>query len=172
MNVLTSSRLRLRKLTIKDSDFILELLNDPDWLRYIGDREVNNLQDAIEYIQQGPQTMYQQFGMGLLLVETTEQPSPIGLCGLLKRQELSHPDLGFAFLPQYRQQGFALEAAQLVIEDAEHRKLTEKVLAITSIDNEKSINLLTKLGFIFKGVVDLTKNGDETKLFELKLTTH
>jgi len=167
MKILTSPRLRLRKLTIKDADFIVELLNDPDWLKYIGDRDVNNVQDALVYIQQGPQAMYQRYGMGLLLVESLAHQQPVGLCGLLKRIELPQPDLGFAFLPQYRKQGFALEAAKLVLEDAFGRKLTEKVLAITSVENEKSIHLLTKLGFSFKGLIDLAESGNETKLFEL-----
>jgi len=171
MKTLTSERLKLRKLTLKDAKFIVELLNDPDFTKYIGDRGVKNQQDAIDYIEQGPQAMYQQHGMGLLLVESSQQQTPIGLCGLLKRNELPHPDLGFAFLPQYRIKGFASESAQLVLADACVRKLTEKVLAITSVDNEKSINLLTKLGFSFKGLIDLTDNGEQSKLFEISIGT-
>jgi ribosomal-protein-alanine N-acetyltransferase len=171
MTVLTSSRLRLRKLTIMDADFIVELLNDPNWLKYIGDRDVKNVQDALVYIQQEPQAMYQQYTMGLLLVESLEHQKPVGLCGLLKRIELSHPDLGFAFLPQYRKQGFALEAAERVLADVCERKLTEKVLAITSIDNENSINLLKKLNFSFTGLIRLGDSVDETNLFELTVKT-
>ena len=87
MKVLTSPRLRLRRLTIKDAYFIVELLNDPDWLRYIGDRDVNSVQDAFVYIQQGPQGMYLQYATGLLLVESLAHGQPLGLCGLLKRME-------------------------------------------------------------------------------------
>jgi ribosomal-protein-alanine N-acetyltransferase len=93
-------------------------------------------------MQQGPLTMYQQYATGLLVVESLAHQQPIGLCGLLKRIELAQPDLGFAFLPEYRNYGFALEAAQLLLADVCERKLTEKVLAITSVDNDKSINLL------------------------------
>jgi RimJ/RimL family protein N-acetyltransferase len=167
MKVLTSCRLKLRKLTIKDVDFIVKLLNNPDWLKYIGDRGVKNVQDALVYIQQGPQTMYQQYATGLLLVESLAHQQPVGLCGLLKRIELAHPDLGFAFLPEYRKQGFALEAAKLVLADVCEQKLTEKVLAITSVDNEKSINLLKKLNFSFTGLIRLGDSVDETNLFEL-----
>ena len=167
MKVLISSRLRLRKLTKQDAGFIVELLNDPDWLKYIGDHNVKNCQDAHVYIRQGPLAMYQQHTMGLLLVESLEHQTPIGLCGLLKRATLPHPDLGFAFLPQYRKQGFALEAAKLALTDVFDRKKTRKVLAITSIDNEKSINLLTNLGFSFKGLIELTGSLEQTKLFEL-----
>lgn len=169
MKGLSSPRLKLRKLTTKDADFIVELLNDPDWFRYIGDHGVKNKQDALEYIKNGPQTMYKQHGFGLLLVESLEAQTSIGLCGLLKRPTLPHPDLGFAFLPEYRKQGFALEAAKLVLSDALERKVNDKLLAITSVDNEKSIHLLTKLGFSFRGLIDLTDSSDKTKLFELKI---
>ena len=167
MKDLTSRRLKLRKLTIKDTKFIVELLNDPDFLKYIGDRGVKNEQDAVVYIQQGPQTMYQQYGFGLLLVESVSLKIPIGLCGLLKREELPHPDLGFAFLPQYREKGLALDAARLVIADAYQRKVIQKVLGITSIDNHKSINLLKKLGFNDKGLIRLKDSLDEIRLYEL-----
>ncbi|WP_339719338.1 GNAT family N-acetyltransferase [uncultured Paraglaciecola sp.] len=167
MKTLLSKNLKLRKLTIKDAEFIVELLNDPDFLKYIGDRGVKNEQDAIHYIQQGPQTMYQQHGFGLLLVESVSLKTPIGLCGLLKREELPHPDLGFAFLPQYRQKGLALDAAKLVLADAYQRKVIQKVLGITSIDNHQSINLLKKLGFTDKGLIRLKDNLDEIRLYEL-----
>lgn len=167
MKVLRSPRLRLRKLTQKDGNFIVELLNDPDWFKYIGDHGVKDLQDAIEYIKNGPQTMYQKHNYGLLLVESLEDKTSIGLCGLLKRPKLPHPDLGFAFIPAYRNKGFALEAAKLVLADAIERKVSEKVLAITSIDNQKSIQLLTKLGFNFKELINFSGRGDKSNLFEL-----
>tara|TARA_R110002167_G_scaffold172027_1_gene370194 strand:- start:3288 stop:3821 length:534 start_codon:yes stop_codon:yes gene_type:complete len=167
MKTLSSKTLKLRKLTIKDAEFIVELLNDSDFLKYIGDRGVKNEQDAINYIQQGPQTMYQQHGFGLLLVESVSLKRPIGLCGLLKREELPHPDLGFAFLPQYRAKGLALDAAKLVLADAYQRKVIQKVLGITSIDNYKSTNLLQKLGFKDKGLIRLKDNLDEIRLYEL-----
>lgn len=172
MKVLSSPRLKLRKLTTKDADFIVELLNDPDWFRYIGDHGVKNRQEALLYIKNGPQTMYHQHATGLLLVESLEHQTPIGLCGLLKRPTLPHPDLGFAFLPNYRKQGFALEAAKIVMADALERKVNDKILAITSVDNEKSIHLLTKLGFNFKELIDFSERGDKTKLFELIINTN
>ena len=167
MKILTSARLRLRKLTAKDAKFIVQLLNDSGWHRYIGDHGVKNTEDAIAYIKNGPQTMYKHHDIGLLLVESLEQKIPFGLCGLLKRPKLPFPDLGFAFLPEYRKQGYALEAAKLVLVDAFEQKENKKVLATTSIDNEKSINLLTKLGFVFNQFTDLAGGGVKSKLFEL-----
>ena len=172
MKVLTSPRLKLRKLVIEDAEFIVELLTDPDSLKYIGDRGVKNIKDAVAYIQQGPQSMYKQHGLGLLLVESLEHQTPIGLCGLLKRPELSHPDIGFAFLPAYRKQGFASEATKLVLDDAIERKVSEKILAITSVDNHKSIILLKKLGFNFKELMQLAaSSSNEINLFELLVKT-
>lgn len=169
MKALKSNRLTLRQLTIEDADFIVELMSDPDWLKYIGDRGVRNKQDAITYIKQGPQTMYQQHGMGLLLVESLSPKVPLGLCGLLKRAGLTHPDLGFAFMPQYRKQGLAFEAAKLVLHDIDQQQLHSKILALTSLDNHKSINLLEKLGFSFKSIIRLEGSIDETRLFELSM---
>ncbi|WP_299073662.1 GNAT family N-acetyltransferase [uncultured Paraglaciecola sp.] len=166
---LTTSNIKLRKLTLKDAEFILQLMNDPDCLRYIGDRGIKNIEDAQKYIQQGPQKMYQQDAIGLLVVESLVDGNAMGLCGLLKRPELPIPDLGFALLPAYRKQGVISAAAQLVLNDAAKRKVTPKVLALTSLDNEKSINLLGHFGFVFKEIVDLKNNGDKTKLFELPL---
>lgn len=170
MKVLKSEKLTLRKLTINDAKFIVELLNDPDFLKYIGDRGVKNQKDAIAYIQNGPQTMYQQHGFGLLLVESGALKTPIGLCGLLKRAELDHPDIGFAFLPQFRNKGLALDACKLVLADVYQRQVVQTVLGITSVDNVKSINLLQKLGFSFKKLVRLKDDLEEVKLFEFKAT--
>ncbi|MEP1447920.1 MAG: GNAT family N-acetyltransferase [Paraglaciecola sp.] len=169
MNTLKSNRLTLRQLTIEDADFIKELMSDPDWLKYIGDRGVRNKQDAITYIEEGPQTMYQQHDMGLLLVESLSAKTPIGLCGLLKRAGLTHPDLGFAFMPEYRKQGLAFEAAKLVLEQIVQQQRHPKILALTSLDNHKSINLLEKLGFNFKSIIRLEGSIDETRLFELSM---
>lgn len=171
MNTLTSCRLRLRKLTSQDANFMVALVNDPQWLEHIGDHGVKTRQDALVYMQNGPQAMYRQHALGLLLVETLEEKTPLGLCGLLQRPHLPHPDLGFAFLPQYRRQGYAIEAAKAVLANAQHRNLTQTVLATTSVNNEKSIKLLTKLGFEFKEVVTALGSGEQTKLFELSLET-
>lgn len=132
----------------------MQLFNDPDCLLHIGDKGLYNQQDAIEYIKNGPQKMYQQHSFGLLVVESHNGES-MGLCGLLKRETLPAPDLGFAFLPQYRNQGYAYESAQLVLQDAFDSGDIPKVLAITSLTNDKSITLLSKLGFSYQETLQL-----------------
>jgi len=162
MTVLETERLSLRKFTVDDAEFILALLNQPSFLRYIGDKKVRNLDDARQYILNGPVASYERHGFGLNCVELRESHTPIGMCGLLKREELPEPDIGFALLPDFWNQGFAFEAAEAVLKDARH---LPRILAITSLDNEASIKLLQRLGFQFERVVQLKSDGEQLKLF-------
>jgi ribosomal-protein-alanine N-acetyltransferase len=167
MTVLETERLRLCRLTVDNAQFILTLLNEPSFLRYIGDKKVRNLEDARQYILNGPAASYEQNGFGLNLVELRESRLPIGMCGLLKREELPDPDIGFAFLPDFWNKGFAFEAAAAVLQDACERLSLQRVLAITSLDNEASIKLLQRLGFRFEQVTRLSEDRGQVKLFVL-----
>src|SRR5689334_22505860 len=118
MVVPQTERLLLRQFTVDDAQFILNLLNEPSFLRYIGDKKVRNLEDARQYILNGPIASYERNGFGLLLVELKETHTPLGMCGLLKREELPDADIGFAFLPAYWNKGFAFEASAAVLQDA------------------------------------------------------
>jgi RimJ/RimL family protein N-acetyltransferase len=163
MTVLKTERLLLRQATVDDAQFILALLNEPSFLRYIGDKQVRNLEDARQYILNGPVASYERYGFGLLLVELRDSHTPIGMCGLLKRDELPDPDIGFALLPNFWSKGFAFEAAAAVLEDARAR--VPRVLAITFLDNEASIGLLQRLGFRFEKFTKLTDEGVQLRLF-------
>ena len=167
MTVLETERLSLRKLTVDDAEFILALLNEPSFLRYIGDKKVRSLDDARQYILNGPVASYERHGFGLNCVELRESHTPIGMCGLLKREELSDPDIGFALLPDFWNQGFAFEAAEAVLKDARN---LPRILAITSLDNEASISLLQRLGFRFERVVQRSEQGEQLRLFVLELS--
>ena|SRR5689334_1724544 len=150
MIVLETDRLILRHFNPDDAPFILALLNEPSFLRFIGDKKVRTLDDARQYISNGPIATYAQHGFGLYQVELKEAHTPIGMCGLLKREELPHPDIGFAFLPDFWNKGFAYEAAAAVLKDARERLQLDRLLAIVNPDNESSIRLLEKLGFNFE----------------------
>ena len=165
MTVHDTERLSLRKITVDDAEFILTLLNEPAFLRYIGDKKVRNLEDARQYILTGPVASYEQHGFGLLLVELRESHTPIGMCGLLKRAELPDPDIGFALISDFCGQGFAFEAAAAVLHDARERLSIQRILAITTLDNEASIGLLQRLGFRFEKVVQLSPDGEQLRLF-------
>lgn len=162
MIVLETERLILRPLTTADAPFILTLLNEPSFIRYIGDKKVRDVKDAEQYILNGPVASYERHGFGLYLVELKETQTPVGMCGLLKRDELAHADIGFALSPDFWNRGLAFEAAAAVMKDARERLRLAPLLAITTKDNEASIRLLGRLGFRCEGVV---KMADDVELF-------
>ncbi|WP_421290529.1 GNAT family N-acetyltransferase [Aeromonas veronii] len=164
--MITSSRLILREMIVTDAPFILELLNDGDFYRYIGDRGIRTLEQAQEYIQQGPAVSYARYGHGLYLVERKEDGASLGICGLIKRDALEQVDIGYAFLPQYRGQGYAIEAAQAVLVDGKSRLGIVQVVAIVTPGNERSIGLLAKLGLVRSRLVKLSEDADECLLLE------
>lgn len=158
--MIETERLSLRRLDPDDAGFIFELVNDPDWLRNIGDRGVRNLDDARRYIDEGPRTMYANHGFGLYAVVLRESGTPIGLCGLLQRDYLDHADIGFAFLPAYRGRGYAREAAQATLIHGARDFAMNTILATTAPDNDDSIRLLQDLGFRFDAMRAFDGDGD------------
>ena len=164
--VLETGRLHLRRIGLDDAGFILDLLNEPSFLRHIGDKGVRTLDDARRYIAEG-QASYDHFGFGLLLVERKEGSEPIGICGLVKREWLDDVDLGFAFPPQFWGQGYAREAGSAVLAHARGPLGRRRVVAVTSLDNDRSVQLLARLGFRFERIARFTEGGPELRLFAL-----
>lgn len=164
MNTICTQRLRLRRVTLHDAPFILKLVNDPDWLTYIGDKNVNNLEDAENYIKYGPLAMYEQFGFGLMLVELKHSAEPIGSCGLLQRDYLDCPDIGFAFMPAFRGQGYAYEAALGIMDEAKAQHIV-RIAGLTSLNNEASMGLLRKLGMRFERVMHIDGQDGGSNVF-------
>jgi RimJ/RimL family protein N-acetyltransferase len=158
-------RLRLRHLSPTDAPFILELLNEPDFIRNIGDRGVRTLDDARRYILEGPVASYERLGFGLYLTELKDSAVPIGICGLLKRDYLEDVDVGFALLACYRGAGFALEAASAVIRFGKETLELERIVAITSPDNDASIKVLRRLGLEFERMIRGPQQSRDTRLF-------
>ena len=169
--VLTTERLVLRRLINDDAAFILGLLNEPAWLRFIGDKGVRTLDDARCYIATGPQLMYREHGFGLWLVETKTGATPIGICGLIKRPGLEDVDLGFAYREEFQGQGFAREAATASLAYAKEVVGLKRIVALTVLDNPRSIRLLEKLGFAFERILRLKPDGPESRLFALALSS-
>lgn len=165
MKVLETDRLTLRHLTTDDAPFILALLNDPDFLRFIGDKGVRTQGDARQYIIDGPIASYARLGFGLFLVELNNERIPIGICGLIKRDALEDVDIGFAFLPAHRKGGYGFESALAVRDYAFNVIGLKRIAAITNPDNSGSIKLLEKIGLRFERMIKLTPESIEIRLY-------
>lgn len=165
MKVLETDRLLLRRLSIEDAGFMLGLLNEPSYLRFIGDKGVRTLNDARDYILTGPIASYDKFGFGLYLTALKDSGAAIGICGLLKRDNLPNVDIGFAFLPQFWTQGYAFEAASGVMAYGRDTLGLNRIIAIVSPDNKRSIKLLGKLGFKFERMARWPADGSDIELY-------
>ena len=150
MEMIESERLFLRPLTLEDVKFIIQLLNTDEFIKYIGDRNVKTIEEAENYLLNGPLKSYETNGFGLSLVELKTARIPIGMCGLLKRDYLDHPDIGFAFLPDYTGKGYAYEIVKEIIHYGLQRLQIEKILAIVLPGNSPSIKLLERAGFRYE----------------------
>lgn len=171
MKVLETRRLVLRRITTEDAPFFLRLLNDPGWIRFIGDRGVRTLEGARDYIVAKPLAMYECAGFGMYLVELKDGSKPIGTCGLVRREGLDDVDIGFALLPRFRSRGYAFEAAAACLAYARDALGLERVVAITTADNEISARLLEKLGLRFEKLVTVAGDPEELRLFSVDFRT-
>jgi RimJ/RimL family protein N-acetyltransferase len=164
MNVIQTERLVLRHLELNDDAFILELLNEPAFLRFIGDKGVRNLGGAREYMQKGPIDSYGRHGFGLYATCLLDG-TPAGICGLVKRDGLNDVDVGFAFLSRHCSKGYATESAAAVLVNARQVLRLQRIVAITSPENSGSIAVLEKIGLKFERMIRLSEHGSELKLF-------
>lgn len=164
-----TARLNLRWAHELDADFIHKLVNDPDWLKHIGDRFVKNKKDAIHFINEKIINSYHSNGFGLYVMEQKSDAKPIGLCGLLKRPELPFVDIGYAMLPEYRGQGFTKEAVLSVLNWAKSTLAFNQVLAITSPSNTPSIKLLESISFVLQKEIFFAEANKPALLFEKTL---
>lgn len=162
--VCETERLIIRQFNLNDAEFIVRLLNEESFIRYIADKNVRTHADAIFYLTTGPILGYQVHGFGLNLVQLKDSETPIGMCGLLKRDELSYPDLGYAFLPEFCGKGYANEAAESVLQEEVVVHSLNTVLAVTLPDNLGSNRLLKNVGFSLKGTMELY--GSQNNLYE------
>lgn len=165
MKILETERLVLREIAATDDAFILDLLNQPSFIKYIGDRNVRDPEQARDFIETRYRKSYADNGYGLYAVELKETGEPIGMCGFVKRDGLPDADIGFAFLPQFEKKGYALESADAVMKYGRENLGLKRVLAITSQNNESSMKLLGKLGFKFDKLVRLPNDTEEINMF-------
>lgn len=162
--VVRTERLVLREQTTDDAAFILALVNDADWLRHIGDRGVRTLDDARAYIDLGARAMGARYGFALWLVEEAATGAPVGVCGLLRRDDAGEVDLGFAFAPAYRGRGYAGEAARATLDLAHSRFGLHRVVAFVSPGNDASLSVLARLGFVADGETEMASGARVLRL--------
>lgn len=167
IEVLQTERLLLSEATLSDAPFMFDLLNSPNWLAFIGDRNIRSLADAEKYIRNSLIKSYRENGFGLWKVELKSDKTPIGLCGLLKRKSLDSPDLGFAILPDYEGFGYISEVAKAIISHAKSVLKLDRILAITTPTNLGSQKVLLKTGFRKVGEIEM--NGENMELYGVSL---
>ncbi len=165
MTLIETKRLQLREYTLRDAPFIYELMNSEGWLKYIGDRKIHTVKDAEAYIEKSYLPCYKDPGYGAFIVELKETGTPIGSCGLYKRKDLEHPDVGFAFLTEYTHKGYGFESAQAVMEYAKNTLNMTTILGFTVSYNTASIKLLEKLGLKRSGTYTFKDDPEELLLF-------
>jgi RimJ/RimL family protein N-acetyltransferase len=167
MIVVVTERLLIRELSVSDAAFILELVNSPTWLKYIGDRGVKTLDDAKSYLKNGPLKSYDENGFGLYWVGLRESGTPIGICGVIKRADFPDPDIGFAFLPGYDGKGFGYESASAIMDYCKTQFQLKRILGITLEANTASVRLLEKLGLTFEKKFIYEPTKEELLLYAL-----
>jgi [ribosomal protein S5]-alanine N-acetyltransferase len=169
MTILETDRLVLRQFTADDAPFMLDLLTSPPWLRFIGDRGVRTIDDARQYIQNGPMKSYAEFGFGGYLVQLKAADQLIGLCGLFRRETLPDIDLGFAFIPGYEGKGYGYEVASALLSYAKNQLHLDRITAFCDPENQASIRLIEKLGLRFEKPIQF--NGKESSMYSVNLSS-
>lgn len=162
--VCETKRLIIRELTLNDTSFILRLLNEESFIRYIGNKNVKSKKDAVKYLNDGAIASYKKHGFGLNIVLLKDSGLEIGMCGLIKREELQHPDLGYAFLSEFCSQGYASESSVSILKEGIKTHSLKTILALTLIDNVRSNAILKKIGFSLKKTINIYDH--ENNLYE------
>ncbi len=165
-----TERLIISRFSIKDAPFFLELVNSPQWIKYIGDRNIKTIAQAEQRIINGHLKSYETHGFGFYKVELKASKKTIGTCGLIKRDTLEDVDIGFAFLPDYEGKGYGYESSKAILKLAKEVFKLKKVIAITLPTNQPSIHLIEKLGLSFQKKVKPFENDEELLLFAKTLS--
>jgi RimJ/RimL family protein N-acetyltransferase len=169
VKVLETTRLILRWFKPDDAVFIHELLNEPAWKQFIGDRGINSIEAARNYIATGPIASYQRHGFGLFAIELKPAGTLVGMCGLIKREALDDVDIGFALLSRFEGKGLAYEAAGATLDYARDSLRLRRLVAITTPDNERSARLLERLGMRFERLIRLSDEAEDLRLYSIEL---
>jgi RimJ/RimL family protein N-acetyltransferase len=163
--ILNSKRLTLTEFTTNDAPFFFDLVNDPDWIKYIGDRNIKTFTDAEKYLTKNIIPSYKKFGFGFYIVRLKEGNIPIGMCGLIQRDWMDYVEIGYAFLTQFRGKGYAIESSFATKKHAKEELKINQIAAITDVDNKKSGNLLNRLGLEFTKLISYPGENKKCRLY-------
>lgn len=164
-----SERLTLKPTNIEDAPFLVDLLNSPKWLKYIGDRNIKTIAQAENHIKEKILTQFDRLGYGNYTVIRKSDGVRMGSCGLYDRPGLEGIDIGFAFLPEYEGQGYGFESAKTVLDYVVANFSIDEICAITSLQNKRSQVLLEKIGLKYVKNVKLPGNDEELMYYIIKV---
>lgn len=166
---LQTERLSLLPASTDYAAMHLELMNTPKWIENIGDRNVHTVAEAEEYIATKMLPQQRSLGFGNYFIQLEDTKDLIGCVGIYDRPGLEGYDFGFALLPQYEKQGYALEASQCLLKAARSIFRLKKLSAITIPSNVESQRLLEKLGFSFIRNTTVAEDPELLMLYQLDL---
>ncbi|NIA27992.1 MAG: GNAT family N-acetyltransferase [Desulfobulbaceae bacterium] len=166
---LETKRLSLRRLTLDDAELMLAVWNDPAFIRYVADRGIRTIKAARAALKEGALKLFSDYGYGPFRVALTEDDTPVGVCGLFRREGLDEPDLGFSILPKYWRKGYAHEAARAVVGHAKTDIRLTRLTAIVSPENTASVALIEKLGLQFERMHRLPGDDDDVAIYCMRL---
>ena len=168
--ILETERLVLAELAESDWPLILALLNEPLWLKFIGDRGVHTPEAARAYLRNGPIASYAAHGFGLWAVRLKLDGTPVGICGLIKRATFDDVDIGFALLERFSGKGYATEAARASLHHGWEKLGLKRIVAITDSENSASIHVLEKIGLRFEKNIALPPDGEIGNLYAISVS--
>ncbi|MBE71816.1 MAG: alanine acetyltransferase [Thalassospira sp.] len=163
--IVQTERTILREATHDDAPFILQLLNEPGWLRFIGDRNIHDLQAARDYIDLRFRENYDKLGFGMCVALEKQGQSPIGLIGFVKRDTLDAPDIGYAVTEAHQGKGYAYEVSSALINHGWHHYGFDKIYGYCLPENVASVRMLEKLGLTYLRDQDVNHSGEMCRLY-------
>jgi len=166
---LETERLSLRRLTLDDAELMLAVWNDPAFIRYVGDRGIRSIDEARVALEEGALKLFSDYGYGPFRVALITDDTPIGVCGLFRREGLDEPDIGFSILPEHWRKGYAHEAASAVVGHAMTDLRLGRLTAVVSPENVASVALIKKLGLQFERMHCLPGDDDDIAIYDIQL---
>ena len=165
-SILETERLILQPVKMEDAEFILELYNSPNFIKFIGDRNLRTVEDAENYIKEKFLPHVEKHGFGSYVIVTKSDTKKIGNVGIYVRDGLDAPDIGFSFLPEFERKGYGFEASKKLMEIAFSEFGLKKISAITTKENIASQKLIEKLGLKFQSIVQLPDDPEDLLYYE------